>query len=84
VAILQQQRLRSGARRNQFGFQELRRGGTKQILASGVRCSERVDRGGDPRGIETLVGLRSGLCYDAIHDLPGYRTAPTLSRDIVG
>jgi hypothetical protein len=43
---------------------------------------ERVDGGGDPRGIEAFVALGAGLCHDAIHDLPGYRTALTLSRDI--
>ena len=26
---------------------------------------------------------RAGLCHDAVHDPSGYRTAPTLSRDIV-
>jgi hypothetical protein len=43
---------------------------------------ERVDRGRDPGGIKTFVGLGAGLCHDAIHGLPGYRTALALSRDI--
>jgi hypothetical protein len=41
---------------------------------------ERIDRGGDPRGIETFVGLGPGLCDNVIHRLPRYRTARTLSR----
>ena len=56
----------------------------QKILASGKLCGERVDRGGDPRGIEAFVGLRLGLGHNAIHDLPRYRTALTLSRDILG
>jgi hypothetical protein len=83
VTILQQQCLRDGARRNQFGLQELRGGGAEQVLASGMRDGERVHRGADPCGVETFVGLRLGLCYNIIHQLPGYRTALTLSRDIL-
>ena len=42
------------------------------------------DRGGDPHGIETFVGLMPGLGHNAVHELFGYRTALTLSRGIVG
>ena len=71
VTILQQHRLRHRAGRHHLSLQELRQGGTKNILASGVLCGEFVDRRGDPRGIETLVGLRSGWCHNAVHDLTG-------------
>ncbi len=82
VTILQEHGLRSGARRDQLGLEQLRGGGAEKILAPDMLLGERVDRGGDPRGIETFVGLGSGCCHDAIHDLPRYRTALTLSRDI--
>src|SRR6202158_6648288 len=82
VTILQQHGLRGGSRRDQFALQQLCRGGAKDILPSGMLHGERVDRGGDPRGIETFVSFRPGLCHDAVHHLPRYRTAPTLSRDI--
>ncbi len=80
VPILQQYGLRRGARGNQFGLQQFRHGGAKNIFAAGEFLGERVDRGGNPRGIETFVGVRPGLCDNAIHHLPRYRTAPTLSR----
>ena len=64
-------------------FSSLRHGGAENVLASGMLRGERVDRGGDPRGIETIVGLGPGLGHDAVHHLPRYRTAPTLSRDIL-
>ena len=44
---------------------------------------KRVERGGDPRGIETLIRLHAVLSHDAVHDLSRYRTAQTLSRMIV-
>ena len=81
VTVLQQHGLRRRARRDHFGLQQLRHRGAKHILAAGMSFGERIDRGGDPRGIETIVRLRAGLCHDAVHDLPRYRTAPTLSRD---
>ena len=84
VTVFQQHRLRHRAGFDHFSFQQLRHGGAKHILAPGMLGGERIDRGGDPRGIETFVGLGPGRCHDAVHDLPRYRTAPTLSRDIVG
>jgi hypothetical protein len=45
-----------------------------------MSLGERVDRGGNPRGIEEF-GLGFGWCEDAVHDLTGYRTIPALSRD---
>ena len=82
VTIFQQDRLRRRARLDQLGLQQLRHRGAKNILASGMLVGERIDRGGDPRGIETLVGLRPVWCHNAVHDLTRYRTALTLSRDI--
>jgi hypothetical protein len=45
---------------------------------------ERIHRGGDPLGIESLVGPGAALCHDIVHHLSGYRTAQRLSRDILG
>jgi hypothetical protein len=84
VPILQQQRLRHRAGFDYFSLQELGEGGSKDILAPVMLCSEFVDRRGDPRGIETLVGFRSGWCHNDVHDLTGYRTAPMLSLIILG
>ena len=61
VTILQQHRLRDRAGSHHFGLQELRQRGAKNVLASGMLGGERVDRGGDPRGIETFVGLTARL-----------------------
>ena len=61
VTVLQQHRLRGGAGRDHFGLQQLRHGGAENILAAGMLFGERVDRRGDPRGIETFVGLEAGL-----------------------
>jgi hypothetical protein len=47
-------------------------------------CGEFVDRRGNPRGVETFVGFRSGWCHNDVHDLTGYRTAPMLSLIILG
>ena len=80
VPVLQQHGLRRGARGDQLSLQQFRHGGAKNIFASGMLRGERVDRRGDPRGIETFVGLGPGLYDNAIHHLPRYRTAPTLSR----
>ena len=60
VPILQQHGLSGGARRDQFGLQELRGGGAENVLAPGMLRGERVDRRGNPCGIETLVGLGRG------------------------
>jgi hypothetical protein len=82
VPVLQQHGLRGGTRRDQLGLQQLRGGGAKQVLAPDVLFGKRVDGCGNPSGIETIVGLGSGLCHDAVHHLTRYRTAPTLSRNI--
>jgi hypothetical protein len=82
VTILQQDRLSDLAGRDHLGLQQFRHRGPEKIFASGMLLGQRIDRGGDPRGIETIVGLGSGLCHNAIHALSRYRTAPTLSRDI--
>ena len=42
-----------------LGLQQLRHGGAEHVLAAGMLGGERIDRGGDPRGIETVVGLRA-------------------------
>ena len=70
VAILQQHGLRDGARRHQFGLEQLRHGRAERVLAAGMLFGERIDRGGDPRGIETFVRLWAGLRHDTIHDPP--------------
>ncbi len=83
VAVLQQHGLRGGARRDHLGLQQLRHRRAKHVLAAGMFFGERIDRGGDPRGIETIIRLRAVLSHDAVHDLSRYRTAQTLSRMIV-
>ena len=81
VAVLQQHRLRGGARRDQLGLEQLRHRGAEHVLAAGMLFGQRVDRGGDPRGIETVVGARArDSCRDAVHASTGYRTAQALSR----
>ena len=60
VAILQQHGLRGGARRDHLGLEQLRQRRAEHVLAAGMFFGERIDRGGDPRGIETVVRLRSG------------------------
>ena len=72
------------ARGNELGLQQLGEVGAENILVPGVFCGQRVDRGGDPRRVETLVGLGAGLCHNAVHEVFGYRTARALSRIIVG
>ena len=84
VAVLQQHRLRGGARGNHFGLQQLRQRRAKHVLAPRMLFGEGIDRRGDPRGIETFIRRGAGLCDDAVHDLTRYRTAQTLSLTIVG
>ncbi len=81
VTVLQEQRLRGGAGRCQFGLQELRHRGAEHVLAAGVFLGERVDRGGDPLRVEDLVAFGFGWDEDAVHGLTGYRTILALSRD---
>ena len=70
MAILQQHGLRDGARRHQFGLEQLRHRRAERVLAAGMFFRERIDRSGDPRGIETSVHLWAGLRHDTIHDPP--------------
>ena len=81
VPVLQQHRLRDRAGRDHFGLEQLRHRGTEQILAAGMLFGKRIDRGGDPRGIETFVSFQAGLDHDTVHLLTRYRTARTLSRE---
>jgi hypothetical protein len=67
VTVLQQHGLRHRAGLYQFGLQQLRDGGAEHILASGVFFGERVDRGGNPCGVKTFVGLGMGWCHDIVH-----------------
>ena len=73
-----------GARRDHLGLEQLRQRRAEHILAAGMFFGERIDRRGDPRGIETVVRSGAVLGHDAIHDLSRYRTAQGLSRAIVG
>lgn len=77
VTVLQQDRLRDLARLDQLGLQKLRHRRAESILAAGMLFGERVDRRGDPHGIETLIrrafscalGFRAlNFCHDVIHD----------------
>jgi hypothetical protein len=59
VTIPEKDGLRRRAGLDQLRLQQFGHGGAESILASGMLLGERIDRGGDPRGIETLVDLRS-------------------------
>ena len=82
VTVLQQHGLRGGARRDHLRLEELRHRRAEHVLAAGMFFGECIDRGGDPRGFETIVGVGAGRGHEAIHALSGYRTAPALSRDL--
>ncbi len=69
VTILQQHRLGCGARRDEFGLQQLCNRGAEHVLMPGMSGRQRVDRGGDPRRVETFVGLGAGLCDNAVHEV---------------
>ena len=71
VPILQQHGLRGRARFDHFGLQQFRDRCTENILASGMLGRERIDGRGDPRGVETIIGLGPGLFDDVIH--PSFR-----------
>jgi len=60
VTVPQQHGLSGLAGRDHFGLQELRQRGAENILAARMLFGERIDRGGDPRGIETVVCFRAG------------------------
>ena len=79
VAILQEQRLRRGACRDQFGLEQLRHRGAELVLAAGVLFGKCIDRRGDPNGLETIIRFRAGLGYDAVHRFIRYRTELLLS-----
>ena len=81
VTVLQQHGLRGGARRDHLGLQQLRHRRAEHILAAGMFFGERIDRGGDPRGIETIIGFGAVLGHNAVHDLSRYRTAPDAVTD---
>ncbi len=67
VAIPEQHSLRGGARREHFRLQQLRQRRAENVLAAGMFFGERIDRGGDPRGIETFIGVGAGWRHKAIH-----------------
>ena len=67
VTIFQQHGLRGGPRRDQFGLEELRDAGAKDILAARMFFGERVDRRRNSRAVETFVAFRAGLFHDAVH-----------------
>ncbi len=70
VAIPEQHGLRGRARRDHLGLQELRQRRAKHVLAAGMFFGQRIDRRGDPRGIETFIFPRGGLNHDAVHGYP--------------
>jgi hypothetical protein len=69
VTIFQEDGLRGGPRFRHLGLQQLRQRGAENVLATGMFFGERIDRGGDPRGIETLIRFRAGLGHNAVHEL---------------
>ena len=71
VAIPQQHLLRSIARVDQFGLQELRHGRAEGVLAARVLFSQRVDRRRNPGGVENRVGFVLWLRDDTVHGLIG-------------
>ncbi|MEY9242778.1 hypothetical protein ABIF27_003433 [Bradyrhizobium elkanii] len=79
MTVLQQQRLRRGARRDQLGLEQLRHRGAELVLAAGVLFGKCIDRRGDPHGLETIIRFRAGLGYDAVHRFIRYRTELLLS-----
>ena len=69
VAIPEQHGLRLGARRDQLRLQQLRHRRAEGVFTARMLLGERIDRRGDPRGLETVVTLGAGLCHGTIHDL---------------
>ncbi len=67
VAIFQQDRLRRGARGDHLGLQELRQRRAEGVLAAGMFVGKRIDRRGDPRGLETVVRFAAALFHDTVH-----------------
>jgi hypothetical protein len=82
VTVLEQQGLSRGARGDQFGLEQVRHCRAEHVLAAGMQIGQRVDRAGDARGVEWRIRLSAGLGYDVIHAVTGYRTTPSLSRNI--
>ena len=73
VAVLQEDVLCRGARRDQLGLEQLRHGRAERVFASPMLFDKRIDGGGDPRSVETLVHLGLVLSRDAVHDSPDIR-----------
>ena len=73
MTVLQQDRLCRGARRDQLGLEQLRHRRAERVLASLVLLGKRIDRGGDPRGVEAIVHLGLVLSRDAVHVSPDIR-----------
>src|SRR5690349_12015245 len=69
VTVLQQRRLRGGARGDHLGLEHLRDRGAEHILAPGVLFGQRIDRGRDPLGVEAGIGAGSWLRDDVVHAL---------------
>ncbi len=70
MPIPEQDRLRGGAAATSSAFSSFATAERNMSSRPGMRRRQRIDRGGDPRGIETFVGLRSGECRNAVHDYP--------------
>ncbi|MGY3405279.1 hypothetical protein ACVWZV_001392 [Bradyrhizobium sp. GM5.1] len=85
MTVLQQDRLCRSARGNQLGLEQLRHGRAERVLASLVLLGKRIDRGGDPRGVEAIVHLGLVFSRDAVHVSPdirgGRRCHPPFSRN---
>jgi len=81
VAILQQHDLRGRARRDHLGLQELGQRRAKHVLAAGMFFGQRIDRRGDPRGIETFILPRGGLNHDAVHGYPITDSTKAVTED---
>ncbi len=73
VTVFQQDRLRGRARRHQFGLEQLRHGRAECVLAPVMLFGKRVDRGGDPRGVEAIIHFWLVLSRDAVHVSPDIR-----------
>jgi hypothetical protein len=60
MAVPQQHGLGGIAGCDHFGLEELRQRGAENILAARMLFGQRIDCGGDPRGIETVVCFQAG------------------------
>ncbi|MGX1317974.1 hypothetical protein AB7M17_001427 [Bradyrhizobium sp. USDA 377] len=73
VTVLQEDLLRRRACRDQLGLEQLRDRSAERVLAALMLFGKRIDRGGDPRGVEAIVHLRLLLSCDAVHVSPDIR-----------